>query len=211
MNAFPVSEVEDELKGLQEEAARIEGEIRRRRQLLDARNRFLGVAEDKSGQVHLAQGVVIPGAAARHSIAQTAESQRAVQRAIQNASRTAAKLVKAEQQGAADSVRKAAREAKALETRIQIAENAGGNEEQVGPEVRSRAGKLLQFLKAHPGETWKLSDIRDRLVEEGILEDDPVDTHGLQVSASRLYRTGRIERPTPGHYRVPADAGEAMV
>lgn len=93
---------------------------------------------------------------------------------------------------------------------MQIAETAGGSEGQIGSEVLSRAGKLLQFLNAHPGETWKLSDIRDRLVEQGILEDDPVDTHGLQVSASRLYRTGRIERPTAGHYRVPADVGEAM-
>jgi hypothetical protein len=72
----------------------------------------------------------------------------------------------------------------------------------------SRAEALLYFLDRYRGETWRLEDIRDKLVEEGLLEGTEADTHGLQVTASRLYRTGKLDRPSRGHYRLSRNGTE---
>jgi hypothetical protein len=69
----------------------------------------------------------------------------------------------------------------------------------------TRADALLRLLGEDPDRTWKLSELRDELIARGWLEDTREASASLQVTASKLTRAGRIERPEAGHYR----AGEA--
>jgi hypothetical protein len=213
---FPTEAVEHELTTLEAEAARITREIRKRRQLLDARATYLGISEDPDGQVSM----------------DVSERRAARQRAIRNRNR---RMLEAEVeegdsawQGVVEDppalVRPAPSAQRIAASRpVQRAKKASSQTENLGGDANrdglptggdsarpeSRAEKLLWFLNRYKGETWKLSDIRDRLVEAGLLEDAPGETHGLQVTASRLFRTGRIERPMPAHYRLAADNKES--
>jgi hypothetical protein len=78
----------------------------------------------------------------------------------------------------------------------------------VTPERPTRADALLRLLAEDPDRTWKLSDLRVELVARGWLEDTREASASLQVTASKLTRAGRIERPGAGRYRA-AEPGEA--
>lgn len=211
---FPEKLVERELAELEREAARIEVEIRNRRRLLEARNQYLGIAEDPDGQVRLGRAV-----------ASSATRQRARERELALSRRTRlkgstavdvvpdAELMEVEVPPRPRASRP--REVVDSSPRASAPKKAKGGGASPGksdqakePQSMSRAEKLLWFLGRYRGEAWRLSDIRERLVQDGLLGDTDADTHGLQVTASRLYRTGRLERPELGYYRLPADDKE---
>jgi hypothetical protein len=199
LEALPVDEVERELRELEAEAGRLETEIRARRRLLDLRNGFLGVSEDAGGQVRIRVGdtlldnVAGNAARVRREVARTLEKQ----------------LGEIDIRGGQPSEGATIRGGRLVETSTpprwaDSADEPGDLTEAPPPaSTLSRADKLLVFLDRYRGETWRLSDIRDRMVEEGLIGNSEAETHGLQVSASRLARTGKLERPEPGRYRLP--------
>jgi hypothetical protein len=198
LEAFPTEEVQRELRALEAEAAHLEQEIRTRRRLLELRAEFLGIAEDDDGEVHIRtpnRRVKLPGLQ-REPATFTQEALRDL----------AARTVPDEQpssEGHHSTVTQESSES----------DDAGSRDvsTRVDRAPVSRADKLIYFLSRYMGETWKLSDIGDWLVQEGLLEDTQAERHGLQVTASRLARTGKLERPRQGHYRlapIPEEGAE---
>jgi hypothetical protein len=202
LEAFPTEEVQRELQALEAEAARLEQEIRTRRRLLDLRAEFLGIAEGEDGRVRIRtpnRRVNLPGLQREQVAAQAQEAVRSVAaRAVADQQRSLEGLHAALAAESSDSDDAGSREVPA-------------SEDRAAPVHLSRADKLMYFLSRYMGETWKLSDINDWLVQEGLLEDTEADRHGLQVTASRLARTGKLERPRQGHYRlapIPEEGAE---
>jgi hypothetical protein len=186
LETFPEDQVRDELRALEAEAGRLEQEIRVRRRLLEIREQVLGLTERGNGQVELRMG----DSAWVDFRDDAAHSGRAY---------VPGRLIK----DAAKVIERAA-------TPERASPPQPDEEGVVRPatEKLSRADKLMYFLSRHRGEAWKLSDIRDQLVSDGILGDSEAETHGLQVTASRLARTQKLERPAPGVYRlapIPVD------
>jgi hypothetical protein len=214
VDEFPTAAVEHELKDLEVQAANIEREIRKRRRLLEARNMFLGIAEESNGQVRMATRQESNVQARRRALArarQVRDGEVEPDTRVEELLRRRNKAM----QDTLDDLPKALPniDVKGLAGQAALARLNEGSEaaamvDRDPPADLSRAKKLIWFLSRNRGETWKLSEIRDRLVQEGVLADDPGDTHGLQVTASRLFRTGQIERPEEGHYRLPADDPE---
>jgi hypothetical protein len=174
--SFPVEDVREELAELEEKVGQLEGEIRYRRRLLEARDQALGIREEDgtggASNLYIADAVT-------HRILDTAHITRDAVihgRVTDLPERSATPSDQPEKEG-----------------------------DLMKLNELSRSEKLLRFLGAHRGETWKLSEIRDRLIAEGLIEDNEADIHGLQVTASRLARGGRLDRPGPGLYRLPID------
>jgi len=176
--SFPVEDVQEELAELEEKVGQLEGEIRYRRRLLEARDQALGIREHGTGD----PSNLIVTDAMTHGLLDTG-------RITPSAIIRSRPLARPE---------RSATSPDRLEKETDLASLT----------ELSRSEKLLRFLNAHRGETWKLSDIRERLISEGLIEDSEADIHGLQVTASRLARGGRLERPGPGLYRLPIDNGE---
>ncbi|HXS34358.1 MAG TPA: hypothetical protein VN758_11360 [Solirubrobacterales bacterium] len=176
--SFPVKDVQEELAELEEKVGHLEGEIRYRRRLLEARNQALGIREDKASDP---SNLIITDAITHRLL----DARPITHGTVIRGPRTD--------------------KPEPSPTPSDQSEKGG---DLNGLTELSRSEKLLRFLNARRGETWKLSDIRDRLIAEGLIEDSEADVHGLQVTASRLARGGRLERPGPGLYRMPIDNGE---
>jgi hypothetical protein len=203
LESFPVDKVRAELRVLEAEAGRLEHEIRTRRRLLEAREEFLGIGERADGQVQIRSVDADWNSYLRTSGRSATPKQRATAARIAR-ERVAAAEARERSGALAEAV--AAAEATDNEAATAPVALVGPGDQSAKPV--SRADKLIYFLSRHRGEQWKLSDIRDRLVEEGLLADTEADTHGLQVTASRLARTGRLERPSAGVYRLAPVAPE---
>lgn len=73
--------------------------------------------------------------------------------------------------------------------------------EQSKPATRRLA--IEAVMKTDPGRAWKLSAIRDALIQRKWLADTEEDYHRVQVAVSRMFRRNHLERPEIGHYRLP--------
>ena len=78
--------------------------------------------------------------------------------------------------------------------------HAQGHGDKV-PKPRKRDA-VLNLLEQDPGRTFALSEIRDRLITDGLLEDSDKARHALDVTLSNMRRRGEVTRVRKGFYRL---------
>ena len=62
---------------------------------------------------------------------------------------------------------------------------------------------ILDTIIQDPARAWKLSEIRDAMVDHGWLtQDDPSGAHRVQMVASNMVRRGELVRPEFGYYAL---------
>lgn len=61
------------------------------------------------------------------------------------------------------------------------------------------------------GEAWTTPEIRQALIEQGAMEDSEAQAHTLQVTLSRLFRRGELDRVRQGTYKLSAPASTEVV
>ena len=59
---------------------------------------------------------------------------------------------------------------------------------------------VTRLLAERPSYSWKLSEIRDALVERGWLEDSEKARHALQVVILKMAKSGEVGKPDTGIY-----------
>jgi len=75
-------------------------------------------------------------------------------------------------------------------------------QDQAPQEYPPKRQAVLRLLAEAPGRSWKLSDIRDVLIQRRWLEDSEKARHALQVTVLNMAKRGDIEKPRKGIYRV---------
>lgn len=75
-------------------------------------------------------------------------------------------------------------------------------QDQTPQEYPPKRQAVLRLLSEAPGRSWKLSDIRDVLIQRRWLEDTDKARHALQVTVLNMAKRGDIEKPRKGIYRV---------
>lgn len=75
------------------------------------------------------------------------------------------------------------------------------------PKITPRRAAIIEILSGQPNRAFKLSEIKQRLVQRGLMEDTPRETHSLQVMAQKMLKKGELERPRDGYYRIRRDSG----
>jgi hypothetical protein len=69
---------------------------------------------------------------------------------------------------------------------------------------------MLIVMAEQPARTWKLSDIRDVMVDRGWLQPGEKGTHQIQNTAWKLKSRGDVVSPRNAYYRITSRGLEAV-
>jgi len=71
-------------------------------------------------------------------------------------------------------------------------------------ELPSKRDVVLALLERDESREFSIVEIRESMIEGGLLEDTPKARHALEATISNMVKRGEIERPHRGHYRLAA-------
>jgi hypothetical protein len=81
------------------------------------------------------------------------------------------------------------------------AHSAGGIS---APEVRpSKRDAVLSILERDPTREFALAELRQMMLDGGLLDDTQKGRHALEATVSNMCKRGEIERPRKGYYTLP--------
>jgi hypothetical protein len=92
-------------------------------------------------------------------------------------------------------------------TRRSLSGTKGGLRAVTEGRVPTKPEAVLAFLAEQPRTTFRLSEIRDALMQRGWMEDTRQARHALEVAALNLAKRGAVQRVQKGLYRLGVPNG----
>jgi hypothetical protein len=92
-------------------------------------------------------------------------------------------------------------------TRHSLGGTRGGLRAVTEGRLPTKPEAVLAFLAEHPRTTFRLSEVRDALIQRGWMEDTRQARHALEVAALNLAKRGAVQRVQKGLYRLGASNG----
>jgi len=70
---------------------------------------------------------------------------------------------------------------------------------------------VLNLLERDEYHEFRLAEIRDHLIEGGLMEDTPRARHALEMTVVNMTKRGELERPRKGFYKIAQGDVQAPV
>jgi hypothetical protein len=81
------------------------------------------------------------------------------------------------------------------------------NTQEGGPKLSVRQS-ILMVMKEEPSRNWKVADLRNTLIERGLMEDTKRDRHNFDVSLGTLFKKRDVTRIAKATYALSHDREE---
>jgi hypothetical protein len=75
----------------------------------------------------------------------------------------------------------------------------------------SKRDAVVTLLERDPYREFAASEIRDKLIEDGLLEDSKKARHALEMTLSNMVKRGEAVRPRKGFYKLSPSQGGTSV